>query len=104
MTSTTATRRVQRSRARGSKLEPGAICCTRPHWAANPHKIDPALPDRAAEQRRVVELYREDLRNDPALVERIRRELAGCVLACWCRPELPCHVDVLLAVASGGAP
>jgi hypothetical protein len=36
-------------------------------------------------------------------VEDIRRELAGHDLACWCQLDHPCHVDVLLELANGGA-
>ena len=32
--------------------------------------------------------------------EMIRAELAGKDLACWCAPEHPCHVDILLEVAN----
>lgn len=31
-------------------------------------------------------------------------ELAGRDLACWCRPDQPCHADVLLELANGGPP
>lgn len=37
------------------------------------------------------------------LVEAARRELKGKQLACWCAP-LPCHGDVLAAVADGEEP
>lgn len=30
-------------------------------------------------------------------------ELAGCDLACWCPLDQPCHADVLLDLANGGA-
>jgi len=33
--------------------------------------------------------------------ERIRRELGGKTLACWCPPGEPCHGDQLLRVAAG---
>ncbi|MBR7191699.1 DUF4326 domain-containing protein [Gordonia sp. SCSIO 19800] len=36
-------------------------------------------------------------------VERIRSELAGRDLVCWCEPEIACHADVLLELANGGA-
>lgn len=32
--------------------------------------------------------------------EMIRAELAGKNLACWCRPDQPCHADVLLELAN----
>lgn len=53
--------------------------------------------DRAA----VIGKYRVWLLAQPALVERVRRELAGKVLGCWCAP-LPCHGDVLADIAAGG--
>lgn len=33
-------------------------------------------------------------------VDVIRAELAGHDLACWCRPDQPCHADVLLELAN----
>jgi hypothetical protein len=33
--------------------------------------------------------------------DMIRAELAGKTLVCWCKPEHPCHADVLLAIANG---
>ena len=30
----------------------------------------------------------------------VRQQLSGWNLACWCRPPLPCHVDVLLEIAN----
>lgn len=30
---------------------------------------------------------------------RLRRELGGRDLACWCPPDLPCHSEVLLRIA-----
>lgn len=49
----------------------------------------------------VVEKYREfTMRPDKArLRERIRKELGGKDLVCWCAPEA-CHADVLLEVAN----
>jgi len=37
----------------------------------------------------------------PPTVETIQRELRGKNLACWCKPDDPCHADVLLAIANG---
>lgn len=42
----------------------------------------------------------------PSLAE-VRTQLAGRDLACWCRPDQPCHADVLLQLANdpqGGTP
>lgn len=34
------------------------------------------------------------------LVQRIKRDLRGKNLACWCPPGSPCHADVLLEIAN----
>lgn len=55
-------------------------------------------------------LFRQHLRECPALCAQIRRELAGKVLVCWCYEGNPapgvdvCHADVVARVADGGAP
>jgi hypothetical protein len=36
----------------------------------------------------------------PNLRARIKRELRGKNLACWCEPGAPCHADVLMKVAN----
>lgn len=36
-------------------------------------------------------------------LDEIRAELAGKDLACWCPLDQPCHADVLLELANGGA-
>lgn len=43
-----------------------------------------------------LDLYRDHLSEHPELVERAKRELKDRDLACWCKPEDACHVDVLL--------
>ncbi|MFE9192028.1 DUF4326 domain-containing protein [Micromonospora sp. NPDC007208] len=55
---------------------------------------------------RAVELYRlhtGPMGNCELDVEEVRRDLAGWNLACWCGPDQPCHVDVLLEIANGTA-
>lgn len=37
----------------------------------------------------------------PPSIERIKAELRGRNLACWCPPGQPCHADVLLEIANG---
>lgn len=43
-----------------------------------------------------VDAYRAEVESDAALLDRIRAELAGRDLMCWCDPASPCHADVLL--------
>lgn len=47
--------------------------------------------------------FREWLLDRPSVMARIRRELKGKTLACWCKtvghPDTPCHGDVLAEIA-----
>jgi Domain of unknown function (DUF4326) len=47
----------------------------------------------------VIEKYRVWLETQPALIERVKRELKGKDLVCYCAP-LPCHGDLLLQIAN----
>jgi len=72
---------------------------------ANPHRIGSCrrcgtVHDRAG----AVAAYEAELAGQPELLEQARRELRGRDLACWCRLDHACHADVLLRVASRGAP
>ncbi len=48
----------------------------------------------------VVDKYAAKMWAATGMVERIRRELKGKVLVCWCKPEA-CHGDWLARVADG---
>lgn len=48
----------------------------------------------------VVEKHRAWFLSQPALVERVKRELRGKDLVCFCAPRA-CHGDVYLEVANG---
>jgi hypothetical protein len=50
-----------------------------------------------------INAFRAYLKAYPELMERVRRELKGEVLGCYCHPK-PCHGDVLARVADGGEP
>lgn len=47
-----------------------------------------------------VELYETWVHSHTTLLGRIRRDLAGRDLMCWCPKSLPCHTDVLLKLAA----
>lgn len=95
--------RIQRKRTRGWRMPEGAIFVGRPSRYGNPFIIS---EHQTREQ--VVDNFRQAL-HDGRLqisVARVRRELAGRDLACWCRltdkhgDPVPCHADVLLEVAN----
>ena len=60
---------------------------------------NPFVIGRDGDRETVIRKYRAWLVAQPALVERVRRELADKVLGCWCAPA-PCHGDVLADVAN----
>jgi len=71
------------------------VVVTRPTKWGNPHPLELG---RAEAVRR----YREDLLGGrlAVSVEDVKRELRGRDLACYCPLDVPCHSDVLLAVAN----
>lgn len=74
------------------------------------HERDYPLTTKAEATRKAVELYDAELTYwfggrmqwDPVLIEAVRK-LRGHNLACWCPLDQPCHADVLLEIANGGA-
>lgn len=98
--------RIQRRRTPGWRKPPGAVTVTRGTRWGNPYPVDRTAPDLVAEHRRVVRLFAADLATGrlPFTIADARRDLAGRDLCCWCAPDLPCHADLLLAVAAGADP
>lgn len=101
--------RIQLSRRAGFNLQRvsmelnglPAISCSRPGKWGNPFVVqfDPHTdysPQTAAE---AVKLYRAHV--DKGFMRiKIRQELRGRNLACWCKPGTACHCDVLLEIAN----
>jgi hypothetical protein len=97
--------RIQLRRSRGWRKPAGAIVVARPSRWGNPFTVaEYGAVDR-------FRWYLTARRGDPAIAQRwpypsddqIRTEVAGRDLACWCPPGAPCHADVLLRLANGGA-
>lgn len=111
-------RRMQR--IRGRRMAEGAVYVGRPTMWGNPYRV---VRDRGGWN--VTASPRNDLRmlarpvtrrlatiyavaqymalfDDPARASDARRWLRGRDLVCWCRPDEPCHADVLLMLANGG--
>ena len=47
-----------------------------------------------------VEKFRQTYEHDTAYQARLRQELRGKDLACWCPIGAPCHADIMLAWAN----
>jgi len=56
---------------------------------------------RVASRDEAITRFREWFQGQPELVERAKRELAGKVLGCWCKPA-SCHGDVIASIVDGG--
>lgn len=78
------------------KRSPFDVYIGRPSPWGNPFEIG---PDGTREE--VIAKYRAWLARPEkrALRERVRKELRGKVLGCWCAPKA-CHGDVLLEIAN----
>ena len=112
----TSRRRIQRRRTKGWRKPEGARYVGRGTRYGNPNQIAPVhngylvthdngssvgtFASKREAHRFAVEAYRAHLNANPKLADRARRELAGRDLLCWCPEDMPCHADVLLALAA----
>ncbi|MDP2131924.1 MAG: DUF4326 domain-containing protein [Erythrobacter sp.] len=105
-------KRIQLSRRRGWRMPPNTVKVDRSTRWGNPFQLGTKICTGSgmtyAERKlttagQLVEAFREMLgmtpRNFPSN-ERIRAELSGKNLACWCPLDKPCHADVLLKLAN----
>lgn len=90
-------KRIQLSRQKGFRLPPDVINVARPTRWGNPFKVYEGSDPTSA-----VDAYRSRLFS-PAFDSDLRIAiwtLRGHDLACWCKPDEPCHADVLLKVVN----
>lgn len=102
-------KRIQRRRTKGWRMPRGAVYVGRPTKWGNPARLSDyppsvPLPER---RRRAVADFRVILRihvfsNYPT-PRKIRRELRGKDLVCWCPLDQPCHADVLMEIANANS-
>lgn len=101
--------RIQLSRRKGFILQwdsqalNGLPCVNvaRPGRYGNPHRIGlcPVCGVAHTREEAIAEL-RAEIEGDQMLQARIREELAGKNVACWCGLDEACHGDVLLELAN----
>lgn len=102
--------RLQRSRAKGSRLtSPNGlpiVCVGRPSKWGNPLSANEAVGRTKEDAVRFFRTYIEKAiasyrpNCDPQYRGLNINELRGKNLACWCKPGEPCHADVLLELAN----
>ena len=100
-------KRIQFRRQKGFKLPKNAVFVARPTKWGLPYKVvETAAEEKAAGDSKVLlrakamKLYERDLKKklkaEPGFLEPLR----GKDLACYCKPELACHADILLRYAN----
>ena len=106
-----APRRIQRRRTAGWRMPEGAAYVGRPSRWGNPFRVGGQIiltGKRAGERTTaadVVEMFRHAAMrpHNAEARDQVRAHLAGRDLVCWCPIDQPCHADVLLEIANGGA-
>jgi hypothetical protein len=69
----------------------------KPMGWGNPYRLGDKPGEYSREES--LRLYRQDILSNPTMLERIRDELQGEVLGCFCKPE-GCHGDILAELAN----
>lgn len=85
------------------QISQGAVRVDRVTRWGNPHRIGWCKRCNTEHDRgQAIAAYRHDLDHDGLRVtlDQIRESLAGRDLACWCKPDEPCHADLLIAAAN----
>lgn len=93
---------------RHNNYPPNSVYVGRPSKWGNPHPVDQPCKRCSTPEKQVVHArgeavaaFEADIEGDQSgIKERIKRELAGQNLICWCAPQ-KCHADVLLRIANG---
>lgn len=96
--------RVQRKRVRGWRKPANTKCVDRSSKWGNPFRVGDPDPSSSLGEpmtaERACELYRKAIADSHAQ-ERIKKELRGYNLACYCDLGNPyCHADILLEIAN----
>jgi len=96
-------RRIQLSRRRGWRMPPNTVSVARPGRWGNPHRVGlcGVCGVKHTQAEAVAEFEAElfaDMNHQAR--DKVRCELAGKNLACFCGLDQPCHADTLLRVAN----
>ncbi len=93
--------RIQLRRTKGWKMPENTVSVARPSAWGNPFvvKFDPHSDYSPQTRAEAVKMFRASV--DKGLMRiKIRSELQGKNLACYCPLSEPCHADVLLELAN----
>jgi hypothetical protein len=89
--------RIQRKRTKGWRMPENTVYVGRPTPFGNPFHVGLYRNFTAAD---AVASFEKGLEMDFRLVDKIKKELKGKNLSCFCPLDKPCHADVLLKIAN----
>ncbi|WP_296309850.1 DUF4326 domain-containing protein [Pseudomonas sp.] len=107
--------RIHRQQSPGARIPPHTKVVDRPTRWGNPWMVRSdeagwyvqdtrsgrvARVCSEADARELALIYFEEWARPQAML--VQQQLRGWNLACWCKPPIPCHVDVLLEIANTG--
>lgn len=81
-------------------MPPNTVKVDRSTKWGNPYAPGVSLPGGASNPADAFRYYVGHTVEGARLADLARVELCGKNLACWCRPDQPCHADVLLGIAN----
>lgn len=87
-------KRIRLQRTLGWKMPPNTVSVARPSKWGNP------FPVKDRDNEHAVDLFRDFIATNPDFGSKIKLELEGKNLACYCRLDQACHADVLLEIAN----
>lgn len=95
--------RVQRKRTKGWRMPENTLYAGRGTKWGNPWKVGETRYGKPITQELACDYYREHIGHPNSALQFVYediKQLRGKNLACWCRLDQPCHVDVLLEYAN----
>lgn len=86
------------------KRHPYNVYGARPGPFGNPfsHKVGTRAQYLVASRDEAIERHEEWFLSNPELIERVKREMTGKVIGCWCAPKR-CHCDIYARVCNEAA-
>lgn len=119
-------KRIQRRRVKGWRMPEGAVSVTRPLFWGNPFRVGHHYKRGGIPRMGLTFTYMEAYEGhqdatyttiqtldeslewymwyvgtwSELMLSRLRKELAGKDLACWCKEGATCHADILLELAN----
>jgi hypothetical protein len=87
--------RIQLSRAKGWRMPPNTVKVDRTTRWGNPFVMA-----HEGTRAMAVDNFRRDAEAQAKVYPGFYEPLRGKNLACWCKPGVPCHADVLIELAN----